>query len=180
MGRIDIKYLTIDEIKEAFPNEIKEIVPRLIDQLEDEIKDCQEKYNIRFNKALNYFPIDYAKKLAEEEMPKNKIKHLNNLKLLINKDNNNKNHISENHIINAKNVDIRKLYDWIKPRAYNDKFMACCPFHEDNTPSFMINTIKNTFKCFSCGKYGDSISFIIETKKINFIESVKFLNKVKL
>lgn len=179
MARLDIKPLTIDEIKEAFPDEIRDINPRLIAELEEDIKDCQASYNIRFNKALNYFPIDYAKKLAEEEMPKDKINQLNNLKLLLEKESRSKKPISELEITNAKNVDIRKLHEWEKPRAYSARFMACCPFHKDNTPSFMVNSQRNTFKCFSCQSYGSSIDFVMKLHNMDFVDAVKFLNKVR-
>ena len=40
-------------------------------------------------------------------------------------------------------------------------FKALCPFHNEKTPSFIVNTEKNTFNCFGCGKSGDIFSFLM-------------------
>ena len=51
-----------------------------------------------------------------------------------------------------------------------------CPFHDDKTPSFSIDTSKNLFNCFGCGRGGDPIRFIEEFDKVDFKEAVKRLN----
>ena len=51
----------------------------------------------------------------------------------------------------------------IAENIYGMKFkgnMACCPFHEEKTPSFYINPFKNVFCCFGCGSFGDCLEFI--------------------
>ena len=53
--------------------------------------------------------------------------------------------------------------------------VACCPFHNEKTGSFTINKRDNYFKCFGCGKSGDSISFVMEYKKYTFVETIKAL-----
>ncbi len=50
-----------------------------------------------------------------------------------------------------------------------------CPFHQEKTPSFVVNPNKNIFKCFGCGKGGDSVSFIMEHEKFTFPEALRFL-----
>jgi twinkle protein len=55
------------------------------------------------------------------------------------------------------------------------KGKACCPFHEEKTPSFNVNEKEQFFKCFGCGKSGDAIAFIQEYKKVDFIEAVKIV-----
>ncbi len=52
---------------------------------------------------------------------------------------------------------------------------ALCPFHSEKTPSFKVS--KRGFKCFGCGKSGDSIQFLMEYKNINYIEAIKIIAK---
>lgn len=54
---------------------------------------------------------------------------------------------------------------------------ACCPFHNEKTPSFYVSPTKGIYKCFGCGKAGDSITFIMEHEKLDFSESIRFLAK---
>ncbi|HUM53596.1 MAG TPA: DNA primase, partial [Chitinophagales bacterium] len=48
-------------------------------------------------------------------------------------------------------------------------------FHQEKTPSFVVNPNKNIYKCFGCGKGGDSVGFIMEHEKMNFPEALRFL-----
>lgn len=50
-----------------------------------------------------------------------------------------------------------------------------CPFHDEKSPSFTVDTKKNIYKCFGCGKSGDSISFVMEIDRIDFVSAVKLL-----
>ena len=52
---------------------------------------------------------------------------------------------------------------------------ACCPLHNEKTPSFIVFGKTNTFKCFGCGKGGDAINFIMELKQLDFIEACKLI-----
>lgn len=55
-------------------------------------------------------------------------------------------------------------------------YAACCPFHNEKTPSFKINEAKNLYKCFGCGESGvGAISLVSKVRGSNFFESVKFL-----
>lgn len=54
-------------------------------------------------------------------------------------------------------------------------FKACCPFHDEKTPSFNVNTSTQTFKCFGCGEGGDVIEFIAKHKSLEFKEACEFL-----
>jgi len=42
------------------------------------------------------------------------------------------------------------------------EFTACCPFHNEKTPSFTVSPAKGIYKCFGCGKAGNSVNFIME------------------
>ena len=52
---------------------------------------------------------------------------------------------------------------------------ACCPFHTENTPSFVVNPEKGIFKCFGCGVAGDVFKFVTLIENISWIEAVKKL-----
>lgn len=56
-------------------------------------------------------------------------------------------------------------------------FEACCPFHNEKTPSFKVNPARGTYHCFGCGKGGNAISFVMEHEAMTFPEAVKFLGK---
>lgn len=52
---------------------------------------------------------------------------------------------------------------------------ACCPFHNEKTPSFNINTTKGFYHCFGCGESGDAIKFVQKQEGLSFVEAVKKL-----
>jgi len=55
------------------------------------------------------------------------------------------------------------------------ELIACCPFHQENTPSFKIYDDDTRWKCFGCGKEGDLIDLVAESKSIDNSEAIKFL-----
>ncbi len=52
-------------------------------------------------------------------------------------------------------------------------WMACCPFHQEKTPSFSVNPSKGFYKCFGCGKGGSVYNFLMEIEGLNFPEAIK-------
>lgn len=60
------------------------------------------------------------------------------------------------------------------------RFRACCPFHEDKTPSFYVNPDTNSFYCFGCQKHGDLITLARELKQLSFNEAVEDIRKYSL
>jgi DNA primase len=52
---------------------------------------------------------------------------------------------------------------------------ACCPFHQERTPSFMVNEERNLWHCFGCGKGGDVFAFVMEMEGLEFREALKML-----
>lgn len=52
-------------------------------------------------------------------------------------------------------------------------WMACCPFHQEKTPSFSVNPSKGFYKCFGCGKGGTAFNFLMEMEGLNFPEAVR-------
>lgn len=67
---------------------------------------------------------------------------------------------------------------YIPLRKNGANFIACCPFHSEKTPSFVVSDVKGMFKCFGCGKGGDVVSFIKEYEKIDFNEALKRLSEL--
>ena len=55
------------------------------------------------------------------------------------------------------------------------KFTACCPFHDEKTPSFIVTPNKEMYKCFGCGKGGNAITFLQESQGMTFREAVQWL-----
>ncbi len=82
--------------------------------------------------------------------------------------------ISETDIQHAKEMEISPLYEG-KLRKVGTTLVGLCPFHQEKTPSFTIYLNSNTFYCFGCQTFGDSISFIQKTKNLSFSEAVRWL-----
>ncbi|MET0363813.1 MAG: CHC2 zinc finger domain-containing protein, partial [Sphingobium sp.] len=52
------------------------------------------------------------------------------------------------------------------------EYKACCPFHNEKTPSFTINDEKGFYHCFGCGAHGDAIRFLTEAQGLGFVDAV--------
>lgn len=61
----------------------------------------------------------------------------------------------------------------LKRRGAN--YLGLCPFHNEKTPSFTVSPSKEIFKCFGCGKSGNTISFLMEHEKLSYVEALKWL-----
>ena len=68
-------------------------------------------------------------------------------------------------------VRIIQPYAELKKKGAN--WMACCPFHQEKTPSFSVNPSKGFYKCFGCGKGGSVYNFLMEMEGLNFPEAIK-------
>ncbi len=73
--------------------------------------------------------------------------------------------------INDDIVEVISHFVELKPRGSNQ--IGCCPFHNEKSASFSVNAAKGIFKCFGCGKGGDTIEFIMQHEKIEFMEAVR-------
>ncbi|CAH0997857.1 DNA primase [Emticicia aquatica] len=79
-------------------------------------------------------------------------------------------------IIQAADVtEVVGEYVSLKKRGAN--MIACCPFHNEKTPSFYVSPAKGIYKCFGCGKAGDSVRFIMDIEGIGYPEALKHLAK---
>jgi DNA primase len=70
-------------------------------------------------------------------------------------------------------VDIISQFIELKKTGAN--FKACCPFHGEDTPSFVVSPAKQIYHCFGCGVGGDSIKFVMEYEKLSYPESLEKL-----
>jgi DNA primase len=68
-------------------------------------------------------------------------------------------------------VRIIEPYAPLKKKGAN--WMACCPFHQEKTPSFSVNPGKGFYKCFGCGKAGTAFNFLMEMEGLSFPEAVR-------
>jgi DNA primase len=73
-------------------------------------------------------------------------------------------------------VEVASQYMALSP-AGNERFKACCPFHDEKTPSFYISRDKGFFKCFGCGASGDVFGFLMKIDNIGFPEARKLLGE---
>lgn len=70
-------------------------------------------------------------------------------------------------------VDVVARHLQLKKAGAN--FTACCPFHNEKTPSFTVNSSKQFYHCFGCGRHGNAISFLMEHSGASFVEAVESL-----
>jgi DNA primase len=63
----------------------------------------------------------------------------------------------------------------LKLQRAGREWKACCPFHEETTPSFTVNDDKGFYHCFGCAAHGDAIDFVTETRGMLFVDAVKEL-----
>lgn len=85
--------------------------------------------------------------------------------------------IKKESIENLKNhldvVDVVSQFLELKKSGAN--FKACCPFHGETTPSFVVSPTKQIYHCFGCGAGGDSIKFVMEYEKLSYPETIEKL-----
>lgn len=75
----------------------------------------------------------------------------------------------------AQIVDV--IQDFIPLRKYGTNYKGLCPFHHEKTPSFSVSPAKGIYKCFGCGKAGNSLNFVMEHENLSFVEGLKYLAK---
>ena len=75
----------------------------------------------------------------------------------------------------ANIVDIIGDYVTLKKKGVN--YQACCPFHNEKTPSFVVSPSKGVYKCFGCGKGGNAVTFIMEHESISYPDALKIVAK---
>jgi len=73
-------------------------------------------------------------------------------------------------------VDIVELISaYIPLKKAGRNFRACCPFHNEKTPSFMVSPDKQIYHCFGCGESGNAFKFLMRHERMEFTEAVELL-----
>jgi DNA primase len=70
---------------------------------------------------------------------------------------------------------VRVIQDYVSLKKKGANWMACCPFHQEKTPSFSVNPAKDIFFCFGCQKGGSVFNFVMEIERVSFPEAVKIV-----
>lgn len=72
-------------------------------------------------------------------------------------------------------VDI--ISETVKLKKAGRNYVGLCPFHHEKTPSFSVSQEKQIYKCFGCGEAGNAITFLMKTRKLTFLDSLKLLGE---
>ena len=83
--------------------------------------------------------------------------------------------IIEQILDRADIVDV--ISGFVELRKKGANYTTCCPFHQEKTPSFMVNPARNSWHCFGCGKGGNAVGFLMEHETMTFPEAVRVLGK---
>lgn len=85
-------------------------------------------------------------------------------------------HATIERILDAAEIsDVISDFVTLRKRGVNQ--LGMCPFHNEKTPSFTVSPAKGIFKCFGCGKGGNSVNFIMEHENLTYPEALKWLAK---
>lgn len=79
-------------------------------------------------------------------------------------------------IMAAANI-VEVVSDYVTLKRAGANYQACCPFHNEKTPSFVVSPSKGLFKCFGCGKAGNAVTFVMEHEGISYPEALKAVAK---
>ncbi|HYC40243.1 MAG TPA: DNA primase [Chitinophagaceae bacterium] len=66
---------------------------------------------------------------------------------------------------------------FVKLKKRGSNYLGLCPFHNEKTPSFSVSPTKEIYKCFGCGRSGNTISFLMEHEKYTYVEALRWLAK---
>lgn len=85
--------------------------------------------------------------------------------------------MDEVSLIREKNDIVSFIGEYVSLKKSGRNFKANCPFHNEKTPSFMVNPERQRWKCFGCQKGGDIYSFLMEYERLEFPEALRFFAK---
>jgi len=73
-------------------------------------------------------------------------------------------------------IDIIEIVGgFVKLKKRGTNYLGLCPFHNEKTPSFTVSPAKEIYKCFGCGRSGNTISFLMEHEKYSYVEALRWL-----
>jgi DNA primase len=79
-------------------------------------------------------------------------------------------------IIDTANI-VEVVSDFVSLKRRGANYIGLCPFHNERTPSFSVSPAKGICKCFSCGKGGSSVNFVMEHEQMTYWEALRYLAK---
>lgn len=79
-------------------------------------------------------------------------------------------------IIDAADI-VEVVSDFVTLKRRGANYIGLCPFHNERTPSFSVSKSKGICKCFSCGKGGSAVNFIMELEQLTYYEALRYLAK---
>lgn len=82
--------------------------------------------------------------------------------------------ITRDEIEYAKSRDITTFYSG-QLKGYGNRLTGLCPFHEENTPSFVVYPEQNSYHCYGCGANGDVIEFVMQSEGLTFKDAIRRL-----
>jgi len=157
------------EIYKEFPEEIVQFKKNRIDDLEEKIGRLTDEYSqivsLKMPKIIRSWFISQTR-LKEMILEVKKCE--SDIRKIQITDSIHKGKLTQQEIDRAKEYPFENLIELHKGKAL-------CPFHEEKTPSFSINKKENYGHCFGCGKGVDTIQFVMETRNMDFVQAVKFL-----
>ncbi len=72
---------------------------------------------------------------------------------------------------------VEVVSDFVTLKKKGANYTACCPFHNEKTPSFVVTPSKGIFKCFGCSKGGNAVTFVMEHESMTYPEALKYVAK---
>lgn len=81
-----------------------------------------------------------------------------------------------NRILDAAQI-VDVVRDFVTLKKAGADYKACCPFHNEKTPSFSVSPSKGIYKCFGCGKSGTAVGFVMEHENMTYVEALRYLAK---
>ena len=84
------------------------------------------------------------------------------------------------NILNVESIKaqaniVQVVSSFLPLQKNGENYKCCCPFHNENTPSFVVSEKKQIFHCFGCGVGGDVFKFVQDFKKLDFVQSVEMV-----
>ena len=80
-----------------------------------------------------------------------------------------------NDEISSRADIVEVVQKYVQLQRTGNRWKACCPFHQEKTPSFVVNPVSNSCHCFGCGKGGSVFKFIMEMENLSFPEAARLL-----
>jgi len=73
-------------------------------------------------------------------------------------------------------IDIIEIVgSFVKLKKRGANYLGLCPFHNEKSPSFTVSPVKEIYKCFGCGRSGNTIGFLMELEKYSYVEALRWL-----